>query len=179
MVLTVFCGLSFGCKSRPKTPPPSVPLKNAAFHISVGPDLAEAWLQIDVFGLTPVTKPIYENVSMTDYWRDGSTRDNNYSKMSFDVVDRAIGPEGDATLVVSLRDIGQVNHMPADMTHLAIFADLPGIITDSLGNNDPRRIIIPLSGRAWAKPKPNRIDVTISRGLINCVPPFLPPTVGY
>jgi len=33
--------------------------------------------------------------------------------------------------------------------HLVIVADLPGVVTDQVGNADPRRLILPLDRAAW------------------------------
>jgi hypothetical protein len=129
-----------GCTSTP-TP--------RAYNLKVTLDgaLVDTSVQIDLVGANELADlPKWQSYSVTDYWQPNNAfrRDALKSTMQF-----GRGKPNTQTLLGT--DPHWADWLRTGALHLVIVADLPGAVTDQMGNADPRRLILPLDRAAWGR----------------------------
>jgi hypothetical protein len=151
-----------GCATAPKP---------SAYEIVVtlDPSLQGASLQVDLVGANELSDlPKWQNYSVTEYWQPGNAfrRDANNVTLAF-------GRGQPMTQSLASTDPRWTEWLRTGALHLVILADLPGAMSDQMGNADPRRLILPLDRAAWGS-KTNRIEVVVQESGIRLVTPRRP-----
>ncbi len=151
-----------GCASTP-TP--------RAYNIQVTLDgpLAGTSVQIDLVGANELADlPKWQSYSVTEYWQPNNAfrRDALKSTMQF-------GRGKPNTQMLLASDPHWADWLRTGALHLVIVADLPGAVTDQMGNADPRRLILPLDRAAWGR-KVETIEILVQESGLRLMTPRKP-----
>lgn len=138
----LFLGLALlllgGCASGPQPQAYSVTL-------TLDPALAGTSVQVDLVGANELTDlPKWQSYSVTEYWQPGNPfrRDARKYTVQF-------SRDQPNTQMLLVGDSIWREWLNTGALHLVIMADLPGAVTDQMGNADPRRLILPLDKAVW------------------------------
>jgi hypothetical protein len=151
-----------GCASTPEP---------RAYNIQVTLDnaLAGTSVQVDLIGANEVADlPKWQNYSVTEYWQPDNAfrRDARKATLQF-------GRGKPATQVLAENDPHWGEWLRTGALDLVIIADLPGAVTDQVGNADPRRLILPLDRAAWGK-KVGTLEVLVQESGLRLMTPRKP-----
>jgi hypothetical protein len=120
-------------------------------RIKPDPSVSGAAVQVDVVALNSSNQGVAD-YPVSKYWLPGDAmRSSAIKKIQFDST-------GLQTQTVSI---------PSGTQSVAIIADLPGLFNDAPGSGDPRRKIIPATGKGVA----SEVDVAVSRSSIRVLAP--------
>jgi hypothetical protein len=137
-----FIGLALlmlgGCVSAPQP-------RAFTINLTLSPALHGTSVQVDMVGANTLADlPKWQSYSVTEYWQPGNPfrRDAQKHTVQFsrDLPD---------TQMLLMGDSLWSSWLSTGAQHLVIVADLPGAVTDQVGNADPRRLILPLDRAAW------------------------------
>lgn len=157
----VVAGLG-GCASAPQP---------RAYNVQVTLDgaLAGTSVQVDLVGANEVADlPKWQSYSVTEYWQPENAfrRDARKATLQF-------GRGKPATYVFAENDPHWAEWLRTGALHLVIMADLPGAVTDQMGNADPRRLILPLDRAAWGR-KTGTLEVLVQESGLRLLTPRRP-----
>lgn len=142
---------------------------NVTLDSSFAGDLGELpTVEVHVLGLNKSELPVYEQCSMTEYWKPGSrmAAATDIYKMKF-----GEGLPTRQTLHRGSRNCKEWQRKNARYLFVAAF--LPGTYEDRTGNADPRRIILPYEDKYWDNAE--EIDIVIKPGSgVSCLTPHKP-----
>jgi hypothetical protein len=130
---------SAGCSTLPRP-------RAYNIEIELDPALATGSNQVDLIGANSADLPKWSSYSMTDYWRadDAKRRDADKVVMRFGQGNRSV-----QTLLTI--DPSWTRWEATGAQYLVVLLQLSGVTTDRDGNADPRRLILPLDRREWAR----------------------------
>lgn len=151
-----------GCASAPSP---------RAYNVQVTLDgpLVGTSVQVDLVGANELADlPKWQSYSVTDYWQPNNAfrRDALKSTMQF-----GRGKPNTQTLLDS--DPHWAEWLRTGALRLVIVADLPGAVTDQMGNADPRRLILPLDRAAWGH-KVETIEILVQESGLRLMTPRKP-----
>ena len=151
-----------GCASAPKPVPYNI-------EITLDGSLAGTSLQLDIIGANETSDlPKWQNYSVTQYWQPGNAFRRDARKVTF-----AFG-RGQPTVQTLLSSDPQwAEWLRTGALHLVLVADLPGAMSDQVGNADPRRLILPLDRAAWGS-KVNKIEIVVQGSGLRLMTPRKP-----
>jgi len=151
-----------GCATAPKPSAYNV-------EVTLDPALAGTSLQVDVVGANELSDlPKWQSYSVTEYWQPGNAfrRDARKATLAF-----GRGRPDSQTLPIS--DPQWAEWLRTGALHLVIIADLPGPMSDQMGNADPRRLILPLDRAAWDR-KLQKLQVVVQESGLRLMTPRKP-----
>lgn len=158
-LLALVCG---GCASAPKPRAYNV-------ELTLDPSLAGTSLQVDLVGVNELSDlPKWQNYSVTDYWQPGNAFRRDAQKATL-----AFGRNQPATQTLAFNDPAWANWLKTGAMHLVVVADLPGAVSDQVGNADPRRLILPLDRSAWGK-KVDKLQIAVQESGLRLLTPRKP-----
>jgi hypothetical protein len=142
-----------------------------AYNVKVTLDgpLADTSVQVDLVGANELADlPKWQSYSVTDYWQPNNAfrRDARKSTMQF-----GRGKPNTQTLLGS--DPHWEEWLRTGALDLVIVADLPGAVTDQMGNADPRRLILPLDRAVWGR-NVDTIEILIQESGLRLLTPRKP-----
>ena len=142
-----------------------------AYNVKVTLDgsLADTSVQVDLVGANELADlPKWQSYSVTDYWQPNNAfrRDAQKATMQF-----GRGKPNAQVLLDS--DPHWAEWLRTGALNLVIVADLPGAVTDQMGNADPRRLILPLDRAAWGR-KVDTIEILIQESGLRLMTPRKP-----
>jgi hypothetical protein len=125
---------------------PGVPGPNIKYNVRVNldPSLNDASVAVDIVGATPMTRPRWEDYSMTKYWQPQDEMRQGADKISF-----VMGSGGTTTKTIGMDDPKWKDWLAGGVTHILVLGDLPGGFEDKAGPLDARRQVLPLDQCAW------------------------------
>ena len=120
-----------------------------AFSVTLTLDsaLVGTSVQVDLVGANDLADlPKWQSYSVTEYWQPGNPfrRDARKHTVQF-------SRDQPNTQMLLIGDSLWTEWLSTGAQHLVIVADLPGVVTDQMGNADPRRLILPLDRASWDK----------------------------
>ena len=121
-------------------------------------------VQVDVVAVNDTEYGQWRSYSMTDYWRpdDRLRRDAADYRRTF-----RFGLHQSAVQELKIEDAVWQKWESMGARHLFILADL-GAFEDKMGENDPRRLILPLERRRWDD---ETIRIRVDSSGIRCLTP--------
>ena len=162
-LLLAFAALLLGgCATTPKPSPYSVSL-------TLDTPLVGTSVQVDLVGANELTDlPKWQSYSVTEYWQPGNPfrRDARKHTVQF-------SRDQPNTQVLLISDSIWKEWLNTGAMQLVILADLPGAVTDQVGNADPRRLIIPLDKASWPS-KTTTIQVLVQESGLRLLTPRKP-----
>lgn len=157
-----FAILLGGCATAPKPSAYNV-------EIMLDPALAGTSLQVDVVGANELSDlPKWQSYSVTEYWQPGNAFRRDARKATL-----AFGRGRPDTQTLAISDPQWAEWLRTGALHLVIIADLPGPMSDQMGNADPRRLILPLDRAAWDR-KLQKLQVIVQESGLRLMTPRKP-----
>jgi hypothetical protein len=120
--------------------------KSYTIELEADASLAQKSVLVDVIGATPYDAPVWEAVDIDQYWQPGSAKRAGAEKVT-----KPFGPNHATTYRLGTGDVPWKEWMARGVNHLVVIADIPGLAGGPPGNANPRRKILPLSPKHWAK----------------------------
>jgi hypothetical protein len=152
-----------GCK----TCKPGVPGPTGKYSIEVSLDesLKTSSVIVDLVGVNPSTRPLWEVYDMGKYWKENDPMRRDADKMVFNFV------SGQAlTKTLAITDAQWDKWKSKGVTHVLVLADLPGTHSSRPGNQDARRQILALDTCQWPD-KTTALKVLVQRsGMVVLTP---------
>ncbi len=151
-----------GCAS---TPAP----RAYGIKVSLDGSLIGTSVQVDLVGVNELADlPKWQSYSVTDYWQPNNPfrRDARKYTMQF-------SRDKPNTKILLPIDSHWAEWLQTGASQLVIVADLPGALTDQMGNADPRRLIIPLDKAAWARDV-ETIEILVQESGLRLMTPHKP-----
>lgn len=144
LLTLLLCALPFlvGCG----TPKP----RAYGVRVTLDPALRDQSVRVDLVGVQNANLGQWEGKKMSEYWADGDplrrdTRGNGELK-EFNFISNTA-----AEVTLPPKDPIWPLWLSHGANHLFVLADLPGAFPDEPGDRDPRRKILPLNPKHWAK----------------------------
>jgi hypothetical protein len=162
----LLCAFVSGCSScKPGKPGP---IGRYDIEVQLDDSLKQASVLVDLVGVNAVSLTRWENESMKKYWEDNSLvrKDAERDKKTFNFVS---GKELKQTM--EAKDPKWEQWKSKGVSYVLVLADLPGANVDKPGNQDARRLILPLDECHWPK-KTSKLTVLVRRSGID---PLTPP----
>jgi hypothetical protein len=121
-------------------------------------------MQVDLVGVNKSELAQWRGYSMAAYWSPGDKLRDGADKyeLRFDQT-RA------TSQMLQRTDPVFDTWMEKTASHLFVLADLPGVTDPKGGEADPRKLVLPLSPKAW-KLKEKKIVITVRAGQMLCSP---------
>lgn len=157
--LVMFALALGGCASAPKP-------RAYVVEVALDPALAGTSLQVDLVGANEISDlPKWQNYSVTSYWQPGNAfrRDALKSTLVF-------GRGKPEVQSLPLDDARWAQWLKTGALHLVIIADLPDVVSDQVGNADPRRLILPLDRAAWNR-KTGKLEILLQESGLRLMTP--------
>lgn len=126
-------------------------------------------VQVDLVGVNELADlPKWQSYSVTQYWQPDNPfrRDARKYAMQF-----SRGTPN--TQVLLSTDPRWTEWLNTGASQLVIVADLPGAMTDQMGNADPRRLILPLDRGAWGG-KVDTLEILVQESGLRLLTPRKP-----
>ncbi|MFO1448473.1 MAG: hypothetical protein U1F61_09980 [Opitutaceae bacterium] len=151
-----------GCVTAPKPSAYTV-------EVTLDPALAGTSLQVDVVGANELSDlPKWQSYSVTEYWQPGNAFRRDARKATL-----AFGRGRPDTQTLAVDDAKWAEWLRTGALHLVIIADLPGPMSDQMGNADPRRLILPLDRAAWDR-KLQKLQIVVQESGLRLMTPRKP-----
>jgi len=151
-----------GCATVPKPSPYNIQIK-------LDPALAGTSLQVDLIGANETSDlPKWQSYSVSEYWQPGNAFRRDARKVTI-----AFGRGQPTTHTLASTDKQWAEWLRTGALHLVVIADLPGTVSDQVGNADPRRLILPLDRAAWGS-KVNTIEIVVQESGLRLMTPRRP-----
>ena len=148
----------------------SVPQPRAfSISLTLDPALHGTSVQVDMVGANDLADlPKWQSYSVTEYWQPGNSfrRDARKHTVQF-------SRDQPDTQMLLMGDSLWPEWLHTGAQHLVIVADLPGPVTDQVGNADPRRLILPLDRAAWDG-SVNTINILVQESGLKLLTPRKP-----
>lgn len=126
-----------GCTAIPMPAPHTI-------RVEIASALVGSSLQVDVIGVNSFELPKWQTYSVSRYWTPGDPLRRDAEKVTF-----RFAPGVALTLQLPADDSIWTRWLRSGTAYLVLLSDLPGAVSDQLGNDDPRRIVLPLDTRLW------------------------------
>ena len=110
--------------------------------ISTSPELRRASVQVDVIGVSPSNRNAMENVPISKYFQAGNALRKNIQAKSMRFGNAQANAQS-----LDKNDPVWRGWLDKKSQSIIIMADVPGVFDDLPGEADPRRKILPLSGK--------------------------------
>lgn len=127
------------------------------FNVILGSQLKGASVQVDIIGISEDQLSTYVNKSVTEYFKPDDPLRQNALKTSLnfrrDTAEAQAFPVTDPVWRAWIEE--------NNAKYVVFLADLPGLNKDQPGNQDPRRLILPLEKSKWDK-RPEIITVQVT-----------------
>jgi len=137
-------------------------------NLSLDSPLIGTSVQVDLVGANELTDlPKWQSYSVTEYWQPNNPfrRDARKATIEFS----RDKPNMQHLLVT---DGHWADWLRTGAMHLVLMADLPGAVTDQMGNADPRRLILPLDKAVWGDAQ--AIDILVQESGLRLMTPRKP-----
>jgi hypothetical protein len=141
---------------------PPVPTRYKV-EVVLDPSLDRASVLVDLVGVSGSDQQVWQNYSMTKYWKEGDTMRRDAKKAVADFSGQIL------TFTLAKNDPIWDKWLDAGATHLAVLAYLPGRFDDLPGNADQRRRLVSLFPKVWKDGKDAVLKFEIKRSGINVV----------
>lgn len=122
-----------------------------------------ASIQVDVVGVTQANSGMIEGAPISKYFQSGSVVRQGAMAKSF-----RFGGSQPTIQLVDKTDPIWARWKAEHVTSLVVLADVPGVFEDLPGDADPRRKILPLTGKTAPK---GVAELEITQGGLRLVPP--------
>jgi hypothetical protein len=142
---------------RPKPPVPT----RYKVEVLLDASLERASVLVDLVGVSGSDQQVWQNYSMTKYWKEGDPMRRDAKKVVADFSGQIL------TFTLAKNDPIWDKWLDAGATHLAVLAYLPGRFEDLPGNADQRRRLVSLFPNVWKEGESAVLKFEIKRSGIN------------
>jgi len=112
--------------------------------VTLDESLKNSSVIVDVVGVNPSSSPRWEAYDMGKYWKDGDPLRHDADKITLNFVSVST-----LTNTITAKDPNWKKWKSEGVTDLMVLADLPGPQASRPGNEDARRLILPLDRHKW------------------------------
>jgi hypothetical protein len=155
------CGLALALSSC--GPPQAEPFE---VRITLDRSLDKASVLVDLVGVSGSDQMVWQNYSMTKYWKEGDPMRRDAKKVVADFSAQTL------TFTLAKNDPIWDQWLRAGAVNLAVLAYLPGRFEDVPGNADPRRRMVSLFPRVYKEGSKTVLTFEIKRSGINATTPL-------
>ncbi|MEO7701867.1 MAG: hypothetical protein ABIZ04_21790 [Opitutus sp.] len=151
--------LSSGCASRPEP-------RAYAVQVTLDGPLAGTSVQVDIVGANEIADlPKWQTYSVTQYWQPENAFRRDARKFTLQ-----FSRDKPTTQSLSQTDPHWAEWLQTGAMQLVVVADLPGPVTDQVGNADPRRLILPLDRAAWGR-SAGKVEILVQESGLRLMTP--------
>ena len=130
--------------------------------VATAPSLRSASVQVDVVGVTASNHNAVEGVPVSKYFQSGNAVRQGVRSKSM-----RFGDNQPSTQVITKDDPIWQSWLNDKAVSIVVLADIPGVFDDLPGDADPRRKILPLSGKEAPK---GAVQIEVTQGGLQVTP---------